>query len=161
MKVYIGRFPKDGNKERKVQIRIDKYDSWNADSTLAFIAAPLLKQLQETKHGAPFVDDEDVPAGMNLRKSEAPELNNEWDVDEHHFVRWDWVLSEIIWAMTEIAEGKPTQDSFYDWSDVDREESVPLQIDKLKVDHEGLNAYNARLQKACELFGKYYMCLWD
>ena len=50
MKVFIGPYP-EGNDKRQVEIQIDHYDSWNADHTIAMIAVPLLKQLQETKHG--------------------------------------------------------------------------------------------------------------
>ena len=61
MKVYIGRYPKDPNKEQKVNVQIDKWDTWNMDATLAHIIVPMLKQLKATKHGAPYVADEDVP----------------------------------------------------------------------------------------------------
>ena len=42
-------------------VRIDRYDTWSMDHTLADIILPMLKQLDATKHGAPHVDDEDVP----------------------------------------------------------------------------------------------------
>ena len=54
----------ESKKQRKVKIRIDNYDTWNMDSTLALIIVPMLKQLRETKHGAPMVDNEDVPSTM-------------------------------------------------------------------------------------------------
>ncbi len=40
------------------------------DYTLSHIVVPMLKQLKETKHGAPFVDDEDVPE--ELKSTSAP-----------------------------------------------------------------------------------------
>jgi hypothetical protein len=43
----------DSKKKRKVKVRIDKYDTWNVDGTLAYIILPMLKQLQATKHGSP------------------------------------------------------------------------------------------------------------
>ena len=42
MKVYIGRYPKDPNKEQKVNVQIDKWDTWNMDATLAHIIVPML-----------------------------------------------------------------------------------------------------------------------
>lgn len=132
MKAYIGRYPKDSSKERKINIRIDNYDSWNADVTIALIAAPLLTRLKETKQGAPYVEDKDVPEGLNLRSTEAPPKENEWDIDANHFKRWDWVLDEIIWAMNELANEKPTEDSFYDWSEVDESEPLHEQLKKIK-----------------------------
>jgi acetylornithine/succinyldiaminopimelate/putrescine aminotransferase len=44
----------------------------------------MLKQLQETKHGAPLVDDEDVPE--HLRSTTAPPRENEWDVDGNQYI---------------------------------------------------------------------------
>jgi hypothetical protein len=34
-------------------------------------------------------------------------------------------------------------------------------MDKLKVDHEGLKAYEERKANGFRLFGKYYGALWD
>ena len=48
-------------RKQKINVRIDKHDTWSMDHTLAHIILPMLKQLKETKHGAPNVDDEDVP----------------------------------------------------------------------------------------------------
>ena len=59
-------------------VRLDPWDTWSFDHTLADIILPGLKQLRATKHGAPFVDDEDVPEGMNLRSTEAEPKENEW-----------------------------------------------------------------------------------
>jgi hypothetical protein len=42
MKVYIGPYKKTSD-ERKIDVRIDKYDTWNMDSTLAYIILPMLK----------------------------------------------------------------------------------------------------------------------
>ena len=158
MKVYLGKFPKDDS-PRKIEVRIDKYDSWNADHSIALIAAPLLKQLKQTKHGSPNVDDEDVPE--HLKSTSAPPKENEWDTDDNWHLRWDHVLNEIIWAMQEIADYKSGQDVFYDHSEVDETKGIMEQVNAIKVNDVGLNAYNARLQKGCELFGKYFQALWD
>ena len=55
----------DSKKKRKIKVRIDSYDTWNADSTLSIIIAPMLRQLKEHKCGAPFVDDEDEEACLS------------------------------------------------------------------------------------------------
>ena len=39
-------------------VKIDRYDTWSMDHTLADIVLPMLKQLQATKHGSPLVEDE-------------------------------------------------------------------------------------------------------
>lgn len=128
------------------------------DHTLAYIIVPMLKQLHETKHGAPFVDDEDVPE--HLRSTSAPPKENEWDTDENHFKRWDWVMEEMIWAF-EVHNDDDAESKFYDNSEVDRKEDINNQIRKMKVDEEGLKAFMDRKQNAFRLFGKYYQALWD
>ena len=91
MKVYIGRYPsdrtlrRDPDAKQKKEIRIDRQDTWNMAETLADIILPMLKQLKETKHGAPFVDDEDVPE--ELKSTSAPTKENDWDTDDNHFKR--------------------------------------------------------------------------
>ena len=77
-------------------VKIDRWDTWSMDYSLSHIVVPMLKQLKETKHGSPFVDDEDVPE--ELKSTSAPPKENEWDTDENHFKRWDWALNEMIWA---------------------------------------------------------------
>jgi len=158
MQVKLGRFPK-GDTERKISVKIDKWDSWNADHSLALIAAPLLVQLKETKHGSPNVDDTDVPE--HLRSTAAPTKVNEWDTDDNWHPRWDYVMNEMIYAMQEIANYKEGSNIFWDHSEVDESTDVMQQIRATKVDDEGLEAYNNRVQKGCELFGKYFQALWD
>ena len=46
MRVFLGRYPR-GEKERKVNIRIDNYDLWSMDHTLSLIILPMLKKLKE------------------------------------------------------------------------------------------------------------------
>lgn len=126
----------DSKINRKIQVRIDNYDTWSMDYTLAHIVTPMLKQLKEKKHGAPFVDDADVPE--YLRKSAAPPTKNEWDTDENFFKRWDWVMDEMIFAF----ESKLND---Y-WEDVEWEERRVIE---------------ERIQNGFVLFGKYFQSLWD
>ena len=85
----------DSKRQRKIQVRIDKYDTWNMDHTLGDIILPMLKQLKENQHGAPFVDDEDVPKELRSIYALPREA---WDTDGNHFKRWEWVLDEMIFA---------------------------------------------------------------
>ena len=142
MQVYIGPFP-EGNEPRQESIEIHNYDSWNAFETIAKVAYPILVQLKATKHGYALVSVEDAP-GIDLEPDEVESGYSE--------SRWDYVLDEIIWTMKELAENEPSAPSY------DTMKS-PLQdfneyIQEYKV-------YNARLQKGCELFGKYFRNLWD
>ena len=158
MKVNIGRYPK-GDKERKISVQIDKWDTWSADHTLALIIAPLLQKMKEDKQGAPHVDDVDVPE--HLRSTAAPSKENDWDTDQNWHLRWDYVLDEMLWAMQQIASDDSGEGQFYDSSAVDESKGIMQQINSIKIDHEGLAAHQARVQKGCELFGKYFQCLWS
>jgi hypothetical protein len=158
MKVSLGRFPKN-NTERKISVKIDKWDSWNADHSLALIAVPLLIQLKETKQGSPNVDDTDVPE--HLRSTAAPAKENEWDTDDNWHLRWDYVMNEMIYAMQEIANHNKGEEIFWDHSEVDETKGIMEQVHAMKLDREGLDIYQQRIQKGCELFGKYFQSLWD
>ena len=161
----------------KIQyVRIDRWDTWSMDSTLADIVLPMLKQLQATKHGAPCVADEDVPEP--LRSTAAPPRENEWDTDANHFLRWDWVLDEMIFAF-EMKCRDDWQSKFHSgeidilWVPVDREGN---EVDKADAkyhemrrgprdtshwDQEGQKLVQDRITNGFRLFGKYYEALWD
>lgn len=132
----------DSKKKRTIKVRIDNYDTWSMDYTLAYVILPMLKKLRDNKAGAPYVDDVDVPE--HLRKSAAPPTENEWDTDENHFKRWDYVLDEMIFAF----QSKTVDD----WDD-EFWKGVECDWDARKVVED-------RIQKGFELFGKYYQGLW-
>lgn len=157
MKVNIGRYSK-GDKERKISVKIDSWDTWSADHTLALIIAPLLQKMKDDKQGSPSVDDADVPE--HLRSTAAAPKVNEWDTDENWHPRWRYVLDEMIWAMQQLRSDN-SEDQFYDHSAVDETKGVMQQIDTIKIDHEGLKLHQERIQKGCELFGKYFQALWS
>jgi hypothetical protein len=156
----------DREKSRKVLVEIHPYDTWNMNDTLALIILPMLQQLQRTTHGAPYVDDEDVPEP--LRSTSAPPKENEWDTDENHFKRWDWILDEMIWGFSEMNTDWESQ--FYS-GEVDflfekQENSILLEMKQgpghtFDVDQEGLKKHSQRIDNSLRLFGKYYRNLWD
>lgn len=142
-------------------VKIDYWDTWSMDYTLSPIIAPMLKQLKETKQGAPLVDDEDVPEGLGLRSTEAKPKENDWDTDDNHFKRYDWVLDEMIWTFTTLSDGDH-EGKFFDHSDCNYDtKDFTSNIGKIKIDREGLDAHNARIERGLRLFGKYYRTLWD
>lgn len=156
MYTVIGPYT-DDDTARQIEIRIDPFDTWSADHTLALIIVPILKQLHATKQGAPMTDDEDVPE--HLRSTAAPPKVDPWDVDGNHFKRWDWIMDEMIWAMEHVIKDDDGQ--FYDHSEVDEEADINTQVHQIKVDREGLDQYHQRMQNGCRLFGKYFTHLWD
>lgn len=143
---------------RQVYVKIDKYDTWGMDHTLALIALPMLRQLQATKHGSPFVDDADVPE--QLKSTTAKPKESEYDTDSNHFLRWDWVLGEMIWAFEQkVSDSADSQ--FYDHGEPIAGEIFEDAVRRIKVDDAGLQAWQARKANGLRLFGKYYEALWD
>jgi hypothetical protein len=139
-------------------VRIDPWDTWSFDHTLADIILPGLKQLRATKHGAPCTDDEDVPE--YLRSHMAQPKENEWDTDSLHFMRWDWILDEMIWAF-EQKNADDNDAQFFDHSVSNRK--LPWDEDYIgpKFDKEGYTKHHDRMQNGFRLFGVYYQNLWD
>jgi len=140
-------------------VKIDRWDTWSMDYSLSFIVVPMLKQLKETKHGSPFVDDEDVPE--ELKSTSAPPKENDWDTDENHFKRWDWALNEMIWAFEQNLDDK-SEEKFFDHAEWDeKEKDFNKNLHKIKIDQVGLKAHQDRKANGFRLFGKYYQGLWD
>ena len=140
---------------QQIKVRIDKSDTWSMDHTLSHIVLPMLQQLQETKHGAPFVDDKDVP--MILRSKSAPPKENKWDTDDNHFKRWDWVLDEMIWAF----EQKSRDDWQSDYYTYEEDKDAQFGLKLVWEDRKGQEEHQARISNGLSLFGKYYEGLWD
>lgn len=139
--------------DREISIRIDDFDTWNMDHTLALIIVPMLKQLKETKHGAPYVDDQDVPD--SLKSTNALPKENDYDIDSNHFARWDYVIDEMVWAFEQKINNSAEQ-QFYTKPDGEWSMKNPGSWDM-----EGLNKHNERMANGFLLFGKYYNGLWD
>lgn len=190
MKVFIGRFPKDHKKDRTVRVRIDKYDTWSMDHTLALIIHPMLVQLRAAQHGAPNTDDEPGMPEHLLHAASTPK-ENDWDIDSNHFDRWNWILDEMIWAFSQMIDDNG-DNQFYSgehdllWQGLDKDDNeigpvhelhdkLPADIRKkivfyrmiegpkhtFKIDHDSLTKYHERIKNGTHLFGKYYQNLWD
>jgi hypothetical protein len=142
MKVEIGNYP-DAGEDQKIEVHIDKWDTWSMDHTLAHIILPMLKQLKATTHGAPNVDAEDVP--INLRPTEEDSLQyaKVGETDPDFFKRWDWILDEMIYAF----DCKANKDEVY------------MRFDS--KDRIAMEKEQERISNGFRLFGKYYENLWD
>jgi hypothetical protein len=153
--------------KRTIKVKIDRWDTWGMDHTLAYIILPMLKQLKETKHGAPYVDLDDVPKELHGKKL-TKKQKDQGDVDDKHFERWDWVLNEMIFAFdSKVNDGWEDQfetgESDLQWKKLEggMSEMVRGPNDTKEYDWEGRKAYEARIQNGFRLFGKYYQNLWD
>jgi len=165
MKINFGKFPKQPNRERKLKIQIDPWDTWGMDHTLALIIHPMLIQLKNTKHGYPFTDPEDAPSiGEGSRE-------NDYDFDSNAEKRWDWILDEMIWAFSQIVDEDADQQ--FHSGEIDFE-SKEVEINGQKLfelvhgpkhthtfDKEGYDKWSERKSNGLKLFGKYFQALWD
>ena len=149
--------------KRTIKVQIDPWDTWSMKDTLAHIILPMLKQLKATKHGAPYVDLEDVPKELHGKKQE-----EQGELDDKHFERWDWVLDEMIFAFdSKVNDGWEEQfetgESDLQWKKLEGGMSQMIEgPNHTKVyDWEGREAYEKRIQNGFRLFGKYYQSLWD
>lgn len=149
MKVHIGPY-KDDNTDRKEEVYLHDYDTWNMDHTLALIALPMLKQLKDTKHGVPYMDYEDMPEHLQyIRREWDPravgDLFNGTGYNDDEFQRqqecWDWIIDEMIYAF----DCKANKDEVY------------MRI----KDRDEIEKEQDRISNGLRLFGKYYEALWD
>jgi hypothetical protein len=113
------------------------------DHTLAHIVLPMLKQLKETKHGSPNVDNEDVPINLRAPEEDVLKYKDLGETDPDFFKRWDWVLDEMIYAF----DCKANKDEVYMRFDI--------------KDRIGMEKEQERISNGFRLFGKYYESLWD
>lgn len=84
---------------RKIKIKIDPWDTWNMDHTLAQIIYPMLVQLKETSHGCFLVENDDVPLNLCGEKDDI-------GFDENHVERYNYVMDEMIWTFDKIRNGE-------------------------------------------------------
>lgn len=153
-----------GKNKRKVEIRIDQYDTWSMDHTLSLIVVPMLKQLREAKHGYPLADPEDAPH-IGVGETDPNDLSDSLADD-----RWNWILGEMIWAHEQIIDEYSDRNYYNPYEkDETPEVSEGLQpfitakdiLEMGKFDREKFDAYEARIKNGLRLFGKYYRSLWD
>jgi hypothetical protein len=145
-------------RNRKVKIKLHKYDTWSVDATLGQVILALLKQYREHMRGAPYTQDADVPEEL---RSTACAPAKEYEIDANHFRRWEWVVDEMIWAFEQTTD-PDSDDKFLKTSEElanvnDREATLPV----VKIDHAGLKKHAERIQRGTTLFGKYYQGLWN
>jgi hypothetical protein len=158
----------DARYTRKVKVRVDYYDTWGMDSTLALIILPMLKQLKATKQGSPSVDDSDVPDELKST-SAIPHMTDAQlamgEVDSNLHKRWEWALDEMIWAFEQMNDDH-ADDKFHSDADPAKPRDEPgisfeESMSRGKFDMEGYMAWQNRKTRGLTLFGKYFESLWD
>jgi hypothetical protein len=113
--------------QRKVKVRIDYYDTWSMDHTLAYLIVPMLKQLKNTKQGSPYIDKEDLPQELHLSEREDAVFNHgsydktlnatEQEIEaasEKFHAQWKWVIDQMIWSFEQELDEDEGDSNFYD-----------------------------------------------
>ena len=162
---------------QKIKVKIDRWDVWSMDSTLAHIILPMLKKLKTDKQGAPCVDAEDVPDHLRPTAEELAAYKQNGATDDKFFERWDWVLDEMIFAF-ECLVNDSWEQLFHtgnvdfvsipvdkDGNPVDEDDADYFEMkrgpnDTSKFDVDGHREFNARIDRGLTLFGKYFRALW-
>jgi len=157
-------------------VKIDRWDTCSMDQSLGQIVLPMLRQFKSKSHGAPLVEDVDVPE--ELKSSSAPPIEKEHGTDGNYFKRWDWALSEMIFAF-ESKLDTSWQDAFtfgeidmvfvpidHAGNEVAKKDAKYFQwVDgpnnTYECDYEGMKVVEDRIQNGFRLFGRYYQNLWD
>lgn len=177
MKVNIRKF-NSGPTERKMNIQIDKWDTYSMDHTLSVIILPLLLQLKDSKMGVPseFVNS----IGHDLDGNYYFDFINEDSnaVFDAGCKKWDEVLDKMIWSFQQIVFGD-YDDAYhhgkfeFDWQKTKpminpltgKMESMSEMKDKNPnghwYDHVGHQLHEERIQEGLNLFGKHYRDLWS
>jgi hypothetical protein len=152
----------DSKKKRKINVRIDRWDTYSLDSTLAYIILPSLLEIKKDQRGTPYVSDFDVPFNLHCPEEE----NTTGDIDANWVARWDYVLDEMIFAF-ESQVDTSWQDQFYGdmsgglaFKKLENGHSEMITIGTMEIDHEGKEKYQKRIDNGLLLFGKYYQSLW-
>jgi hypothetical protein len=132
------------NREQKINVRIDDWDTWSADVTLSHIIYPLLLKIKEDKFGTPYTDREDAPDDVIYDDNIE---DNDWD-RPFNAMRWHYILNEMIFAFDKIRDDEwdlEIYERHQGWS----EEATSERDDVQK-----------RINNGLRLFAKYYQSLW-
>lgn len=156
MKVVITNTD-SGDFERKVDIRIDPYDTWSLDHTLALIIFPALLQLKQTKQGVPgeFLTSVGNSADDNYCFDFIAE--DSADVFDQDCNKWNDVLDKMIWSFSQLSIFENYDDKYFEgYFGVNRYDKHPRYYDA-----NGNSCHDERIQEGLDLFGKHFRSLWD
>ena len=156
----------ESKKKRRIDIRIDNYDTWGTDTTLSHIIIPLLKQLRDTTHGYPadFMNDKSDFTDQLFFEGEGFEYP-----EDSGFEKWKETIDKMIWAFEQVID--------YNWEDQYRSGNIEFDCvpcedsdnwelvkgdgDTSEADYDGMRKHQERMQEGFELFGKHFRSLWD
>ena len=154
-------------RHRKIKVKIDDYDVWSLDSTLAYIIIPALNKIKDDKHGTPLLD-------VYSQTSESSQgsfdfyANDDYMASDENSRQWQEILDKMIWAFEQINEDWEDQYTIVnpeiDFTKYPEDEGkmvVPLRWKvKGEIDWEGRLQHMKKIEEGLALFGEYYQTLW-
>lgn len=153
-------------------VKIDHWDTWSMDYTLALMILPMLKQLRDTKQGSPGNLPEFQQTSNSAQYSFDFYEEGDNEAWEKGHQRWTGMLNEMIWAFEQIVDDNWEEQYWkvhpeLDWDDMSEpfKEGETTRPVKWKVkgecDWEGMAKHRQRIRDALKMFGEYYEDLWD
>lgn len=176
MKVNIRNFNK-GPGERKIDVKVERWDTYSMDHTAALIILPLLLQMKNHKQGVPneFVcrigGDSDDNYCFDFIK------DDENEVFDQGCRKWEETLDKMIWSFQQLVDDNYSDKYHHGqmkltWKPIEIPDPVTGTVKKAYemvdenpdehwYDYVGHHLHEDRIQEGLELFGKYYRSLWD
>ena len=158
-------------RKRKTKIKIDEYDVWSMDTTLAIIILPMLIKLKEQKHG--------IPGNMTALTYTSNSSQHSFDFYEEgdslsHETgssQWDEIMDKMIWSFEQLQPDCDWEEQYWntkpelDLSEYPEDEGkdiIPVRW-KVEGDHDRSGYMNKKkkIDEGLLLFGKFFRSLWD
>lgn len=190
MEVKIGPYPAEGQdpSTREIQVKIDSWDTWNLDYTLAQIILPALVEFKKLIIGYPSdfsipgSEDYEQQSCFDFYREGAQEFNSA--PSEH----WKMIIDKMIWSFEHIAGKHSGENDSQDWQELYTEQNPVIKKGKTIEDifeaidtkdknkgyifskdyyevekitnWEGINRHEEKIREGLMLFAKYYQHLW-
>lgn len=130
----------DTKRKRKVKAKIEPYDVWNADSTMAYVIYHILIKFQEeNKCSYAVVKDEDIPEFKKV-------FNRDFFLSDEEFekAKWGYVIDECIWTFEQLLPETDWEANYHSGND-----------------YEGYLKHSKKIQNGLILFAKHFQNFWD
>lgn len=146
----------DSKKQRKIKIKIDRYDLWDLEHTLALIILPALMEFRNSKrYGIPMATDlAFIPISD--------------DAEDAQMAAWNEILDKMIWSFQQIVNEETIEDDFWiqkpDFEGCNTGSEFIERINRGsggKYDFEARKKYDEKVQEGLDLFSKHFRNLWD
>jgi hypothetical protein len=166
-----------GPKERKIEVKIEQWDTCSMDHTAALIILPLLLQLKQSKMGVPSALTNRIGGDFDDNLTFDFIKEDDSKVFDKLCDKWDEILDKMIWSFQQLVDDSYDNkyhhgDRTLGWKSIEitnpstgKVEKAYQMVDENPDEHwydsVGHNLHEERIQEGLDLFGKYYRNLWD